>query len=620
MQMTALQINKTVGNTFGLKWGLLTGLNKVNIFVGQNNSGKSLFLRYLLNEEKIKFLPKCKLSDLYFDEVPRIISILKTRMRDKIPHHEKADQALDFLEMSLITNSMLTNGEDYGMLVNKSKKYLQDTEFTSVLSSRLSMSESLLPIGAEQFRIDLKNKIDSIPPESNVFNFQKIYVPILRSLRSFSNDNDPSRDLFEARTYTDYHARFKKDRGEKIGDPNMPHDWRAFTGLSARKTIQNLLLGDLSQRKTVSEYEDFLSRSFYNNQSVTLIPRIDNDVLFVKIGQEKERPIYELGDGIQQIIIMTMAILKIEPDKSLLLFIDEPEINLHPGLQRRLLDVFIHDPFLNNSQIFLTTHSNHFLDMTFQFDGVTVFRISKTLPEDEGDEKTPNFSIIPISNPDLDLLADLGAHNSSVFLTNCTIWVEGITDRLYLRKFLDVTRSSSGNGTQFREDIHYSFVEYAGGNIVHWSEDLGSDDRTIDIKRLCGNAFIVADKDSRKEKRHDALKKIFGDRLFILPRREIENMLSTKVIEETVKQWKGIDVTIESNNDYKDEYLGRYLENIINTGNSKVRFATDSGTIKDKIKFATIAIEKINSPEDLTDDAKELCESILSFIESNNTD
>ncbi len=38
---------------------------------------------------------------------------------------------------------------------------------------------------------------------------------------------------------------------------------------------------------------------------------------------------------------------------------------------------------------------------------------------------------------DRDLLASLGVKPSSVYLANCTIWVEGITDRLYITKYME---------------------------------------------------------------------------------------------------------------------------------------------------------------------------------------
>src|SRR6266481_5930628 len=65
--------------------------------------------------------------------------------------------------------------------------------------------------------------------------------------------------------------------------------------------------------------------------------------------------------------------------------------------------------------------------------------------------------------------------NSSVFLSNSTIWVEGITDRRYVSHYLDLYQNhlrdeSEANSLsaprRYRQDLHYSFVEYAGATLL----------------------------------------------------------------------------------------------------------------------------------------------------------
>ena len=73
------------------------------------------------------------------------------------------------------------------------------------------------------------------------------------------------------------------------------------------------------------------------------------------------------------------------------------------------------------------------------------------------------------SGPNTDLLDSLGVRNSSVFLSNCTIWVEGITDRKYIKKYLDLYLKEKGLLNRYQENLHYSFLEYAGSNIEHFS-------------------------------------------------------------------------------------------------------------------------------------------------------
>ena len=57
----------------------------------------------------------------------------------------------------------------------------------------------------------------------------------------------------------------------------------------------------------------------------------------------------------------------------------------------------------------------------------------------------------------------LGVRNSSVFLSNCVIWTEGVTDRMLLRKLLELFTDFS-----YLEDRHYSFAEYGGSNLENF--------------------------------------------------------------------------------------------------------------------------------------------------------
>lgn len=56
-------------------------------------------------------------------------------------------------------------------------------------------------------------------------------------------------------------------------------------------------------------------------------------------GENETRMLHELGDGIQAIIILMYQIFMAEENS--VIFIDEPELNLHPGMQRLFLNKFL---------------------------------------------------------------------------------------------------------------------------------------------------------------------------------------------------------------------------------------------------------------------------------------
>ena len=281
---------------------------------------------------------------------------------------------------------------------------------------------------------------------------KKLYIPTLRSLR----DLGILIRFMIARTPTTL---------------QMQGIWRFYTGPTLYADIEGLVRGDLAQRETLQRFERWIGETFFKGEQVALIPRKGQSTLTVKIGDEHEQPIHNLGDGIQAVLILAFPLFAPE-NEHLLVFIEEPELFLHPWLQRVLLETLSNR--FPHHQYFLTTHSNHFLDLTLDIESVSVFAFEKRLDENGGRERPGQYRVTNVSRSDCRPLELLGVRNSSVLLTNCTISVQGITDRRYIAHWLELYQQHIQNGPSsrakfFKEDLHYSFVEYSGGNITHWS-------------------------------------------------------------------------------------------------------------------------------------------------------
>lgn len=139
---------------------------------------------------------------------------------------------------------------------------------------------------------------------------------------------------------------------------------------------------------------------------------------------------------------------------------------MHPGLQRRFIETLLNAKLFPQHQYFLTTHSNHLLDTSLEQSSISIYHFSDSLIPKESDGA--RFLVRNVQSADFSVLYDLGVRNSSVFLANCTIFVEGITDRLYLQKYLDLYFKAYPGEFKYKRDIHYTFAEYAGSNITHW--------------------------------------------------------------------------------------------------------------------------------------------------------
>lgn len=592
------------------KLKILPKLSKINILVGANNSGKSRFMRQLAYTERLRFTLQQDLkqiNDLRKTTRERILGLASNRGYTEIDGLVQAAKSLQEYEF-----------------IDEASNYLDDISniYTKIFSDRnLSYMVGRNGYNDDKASKDLKTNFSPLKGQSDAiiaslpkqFLFKKLYIPTLRGLRSIQG----FKDFYKEKTEIDYFP-------DKTG-ANKVDIFEVFTGLKLYEEIRELLLGDLSQREVITDFQKFLSESFFDNRSVVLIPRSGSDVLFVKIGNEDELPIHNLGDGIQSIIILTFPLFK-SKNQNLLAFIEEPEMFMHPGLQRIFLNTLMK---FDNHQFFFTTHSNHFLDLTLDYESISIYTFNKML-EDKGEKViSAKFHVQNVSNESHKTLELLGVKNSSVLLTNCTIWVEGITDRKYLAHYLsmyyDKLKETSGNGCElFKEDLHYSFVEYSGSNITHWSF-LG-DEGAIEVERLCSKLFLIADRDKvddfKKCKRHAKLKEKLGDRFYRLNCREIENLLPPEILKKVIEGYEKEKPVFPafSHNDYKNELLGNFIDKKILKGKSTRtgKYAAESGTVSKKSAFCEKALSHIKDFDALSPEAKKLTKLIYEFIRTNN--
>ncbi|BCA99980.1 hypothetical protein ATCC19606_23160 [Acinetobacter baumannii] len=89
---------------------------------------------------------------------------------------------------------------------------------------------------------------------------------------------------------------------------NNQHEYSSTNIITGELLYEDLkihLLGEPEQRDLIKDYEEKLSQYFFDNEPVSLIPKHDQDVVNIKIGKDKQFPISQLGDGLQQAIILT---------------------------------------------------------------------------------------------------------------------------------------------------------------------------------------------------------------------------------------------------------------------------------------------------------------------------
>lgn len=582
-------------------------LKTINLFVGANNSGKSRFLRGLLKTDNSSEL--FSKNEKHFDELREDYSVYYKMFAGDLNPQFRGRLLKSVKEFSF-------EGTSINNLITKLDKYKPSFNFIKNEIKKLEVKESLsYPQNKE---LEILNKVNRIIEDlSFVKNNKprtKKYIPILRS----THENN----------------YFKEGTLKSTIKLNYEIDGNVYTGLELYEQVRKLKNSLGPNRKKVKKFEKFLSKHFFDDKEVEITANTDPKELLVSIN-DLEHPVYNLGDGIQSLIILLFPIFTAERNDWF--FIEEPEINLHPGLQRIFIQTLLHDNYLRekNLKFFFTTHSNHLLDTTLLNDEVSIFQFEK-----KDDKK---FNIKTEVKPNKDVLDILGVNTSSVFLANTSIWVEGPTDRKYLSKLLNVY--SEEKQELLKEDIDFSFFEYGGNLIEHYLFDDKIDFNEEVIREkinsfaLSNKIYLLADNDnvdkrSAKGKRRKFLEENASKNSNFFYQntevKEVENLLPKSIIKDfiscLVKDYEGKELIngIEFNKqDYDKVGLGEFyekllLENKIPKKHHKA-FNADSGTLKNdyKIKLADFVINSDYKYGDFiegNDTLKTIIEDLYKFI------
>lgn len=571
-------------------------LSKTNVFIGENNSGKSRFLRYLFetnyysisNEQFDKFFTDTK-SDVYghYDIIPESNIEKFNKVYERIGNEHSP----------------------YSNVGNKFFKALKNHSKINEVSNKF-----YFPIirGTKDYKTIINNKLRTfLSSASSIQNKDSInhYISLL---------NLESQGLESFDIYNDIiaHEYFKD---------NKSFNNYILTGGKLYQEIKSMLLGEEMQRKLIEDFQKFLQENFFSDyDKVQLIPNEKKKVLCVKIGKD-ERAIYDWGDGTQQLIIILYSLFKHKDEHGKLFFIEEPEMYLHPGVLRKFIEVINSDLFKNH-QYFITTHSNIVLDTSADTNiNMSIFKFKKVKDKDKNDGK--DFLIEQCNNGDVSLLNDLGIRNSSLFLSNCSIWVEGITDRLYLKHYLKLYCDKYKDKKTYRENIDYTFIEYGGGNVVHFNFNKEDNPNSINAKYISNKIFLIADNDNSKEgslkaKRKEAYREQLKENFYELSVTEVENLITSEILKQTLlvqnpKKESEINKVFEKEKKFANKKLGKFIDSLFPNGEIKT-YSANSGTIKNKVEFCNSVIGVIDDYEKLSEEAKLITEKLYEFIRKNN--
>lgn len=453
----------------------LNNLARVNVIIGKNNSGKTSLLDVVetIYNHKMKIKPSFDVEDIIFDA----------------PFGEDMIQSV-FSGFSGIgpwnkTNlSEFVNGKHFPVTLRIGENLEISDNSLHGLSHHLDRANRVLSSRRKNYRFR------KITAERNI-------SPECEGELTLQSDGTGASNLI---------AAFLND--SKLDEAIIEHDF-----LNALNSIM----------RPEAEFESIrVQQVIYNDQRVW-------EVFLQEKGFQRV-PLSKSGSGLKTIVLVLLNLLVIPHideycDKQLVYGFEELENNLHPALQRRLFEYLYNYAITKDVVLFLTTHSHIAINAFYDKDDASIYHVIK-------ENGSAHIKCIETHIDKTEILDDLDVKASDILQSNGIIWVEGPSDRIYIKRWLEIFTPN-----EYEEGKHYQFLYYGGRLLSQYSAKEETD--LINIITTNRNAAIVIDSDkrSRSAKLNDTKKRIISefDRLgmfqWVTKGKEIENYLPKQAIE-----------------------------------------------------------------------------------------
>jgi predicted ATP-dependent endonuclease of OLD family len=253
--------------------------------------------------------------------------------------------------------------------------------------------------------------------------------------------------------------------------------------------------------------------------------------VFLEAANGAQVPVSKMGSGVKSILLALLAlhvVPRIAPIPELgnyVFLFEELENNLHPAIQKRLfryLRQFAED---KKCTMCITTHSHVVIDLFSRDPAAQILHVTHD-PDNKG------LSLVqPISTRahHSQVFDDLEVRASDLLQSNCVVWVEGPSDRIYFNKWIEAF------DPDLREHNHFEFAFTGGTLLSHYTYDDPNDEERIEARRINRNAIILMDKDlesglkERVRRVSDEIKRNDG-LAWITEGKEVENYIRIEAL------------------------------------------------------------------------------------------
>jgi len=306
------------------------------------------------------------------------------------------------------------------------------------------------------------------------------------------------------------------------------------------------------------------------------------------------------GTGVHELIILLTAVLSVD---NAIVCIEEPEIHFHPRLQREFIEFLTTQ---TTNQYLISTHSPVFIDCMNTLADVKVFHLRLQ------DGATVGGPVVT-DQGGLDALHDLGIKASDLLQSNCIVWVEGPSDRIYLNHWLELVRPDLNEGR------HYSIMFYGGSLRTHISTERDKvPEELVNLLRINQHAIVVMDSDKTKktDTPAEAVQRIqkecesSGSICWITDGREIENYIPAKAVASACEELDRSGV------EFKNITYGKFERRL--TRALKAAGVRSFNYANDKVRYAAVFARHCQL-DDLGSDLRARLDEVVDAIERWNS-